>query len=514
VDPTFTPPAISPFPDVSTSAWSYAPITWMASEDIVSGYKDETFRPTRSITRGEMARILFGVADPVYSAPDTAPFEDVQPESSYHREISWMESVGAANGYGDDTFRPGQPITRGEAARLIWGLADELAADTPAVPDSFTVRGSGWGHGVGMSQYGARAMAAGGQSADQILGFYYRPATVVNSGLRAGQDIRVHLHSAASTTLDGSDRIRVRIGNVQRAATEPVRVVASGNSLRVTMPDGAVISGPQATVEWTGTRAWAGTGSTVEVPHANGGSQPLRLRRGTLQLSVIDGKVNIVNVLRMNDEYLYGLGEMPAAWPTAALQAQAIASRSYALRNMGSVKADCDCHVWDEVRSQKFVGWGQEGHPTYGPRWRAAVNATVTFAGGVPTAARSLWHGGSVAEALYHSSSGGHTRDSGDVYSGATLPYLTGRPDPYSTSSAASNPNDSWEKTITQASLSRYVGLDDIVSVRLRRGDDGYPTALTATSADGRTVVKALPRQEIRTHFGLKSAYVTAITPG
>ena len=87
------------------------------------------------------------------------------------------------------------------------------------------------------------------------------------------------------------------------------------------------------------------------------------LRRGHVEVTVVKGKLNIVNVLRMNDEYLYGLGEVPASWPGAALRAQAVAARSYALSvSQANGQWDlCDttqCQVYAGQRSVSSAGTG------------------------------------------------------------------------------------------------------------------------------------------------------------
>ncbi len=513
VDPAFTPPTRSPFPDVDRGA-HYTPITWMSARGIVRGYADGSFRPDRPISRGEMAKILFATAAPRYTAPSVSPFKDVSTTDPHYRYAAWVADVGASVGYRDGTYRPDQHITRGEMAKLVWMTAPILVDDARSVPGSrpvpasFTVTGSGWGHGVGMSQYGARAMAEAGRSHQQILDFYYGPAVLVDSALRAAEQIRVHVHTASTTSLDGTGGVRVRdIGST----TGDVSLSVKDGRVVVALPGQHPKPVDRAVVEWHGTRAWAGPDSTLRVPNGNGGTKPLELRRGHVEVTVAKGRLNIVNVLRMNDEYLYGLGEAPASWPGAALRAQAVAARSYALRNMGSVKADCDCHVWDEVRSQKFIGWGQEGMPTWGVRWRDAVDATLTRnSTGTPVRAQSLWHGGSVADATYHSSNGGHTRNSGDVWSGATAPYLTARPDPWSVSVAARNPHASWSQAISQKDLKGVFGLADVVAVRLDHGADGTPTTLTASDRSG--TVHRVSGRTVRADLGLKGAWVQSIT--
>ncbi|VXA98708.1 SpoIID/LytB domain-containing protein [Citricoccus sp. K5] len=518
--PRFSPPSSSGFPDVEdTRNWDYAPITWMVSRKMVTGYADGEFKPLRHITRGELAKLLYMVADPVYSAPSGKPFTDVRRGDAYHPYISWLKHIGASHGYSSDgTFRPAQPITRGEASQLIRAVADVLGFDTSVVPADFTVKGAGWGHGVGMSQYGAAAMARGGSSVEQILHHYYSPAQRIWSSSRAAQNIRVHLLSTESTSIDGSGSVRVRTsGDAAVPQTAgAVQLTEQAGTVAVTMPDGTRTRGSSVVLEWTGTRFWSGQPSTVTVPRANGSSNDLVLRHGKLVVTVVNGKLNVVTELRMNDEYLYGLAEMPSSWPAAALQAQAVAGRAYALRNMGSLKAECACHVWDETQSQKFTGWAKEDEHTgsthWGARWTAAVDATLRRdASRRPVTALSLWHNGSVADATYYSSSGGHTRNSGDVWSGTTVPYLTARPDPYSVSAAANNPNASWTQSVSQAALARAFGLKEIVAVRVTRGSDLSAQTVTASNKDGAT--RELTGTEFRSAVGTKSAWVFSVTP-
>ncbi len=92
----------------------------------------------------------------------------------------------------------------------------------PKLPD-FTVTGAGWGHGVGMSQYGARAMAEEGKkSATQILEYYYNPAKVTSSATAASKDIRVQVlkSTTASVTVAGG-RMRVKDPTAKKTYTAP-----------------------------------------------------------------------------------------------------------------------------------------------------------------------------------------------------------------------------------------------------------------------------------------------------
>ncbi|XKH55401.1 SpoIID/LytB domain-containing protein [Citricoccus nitrophenolicus] len=510
VDPDVTPPAESPFKDVPADpAWyAYTPIAWMATEGIINGYADETFRPYRAITRGEMAKILYGVAGADFPEPSEDPFSDVDHDSSYAQHIAWMKSEGISQGYAGGTFRPGRPISRGEAAQLIWKVAGEMGYDTTVFPGSFAVSGSGFGHGVGMSQYGARAMAAEGKTVGQILGHYYSPAVVQNGPNRVNGNIRVHLVSTKKIAVDGTGEVRVRVGSTQPSATTgAVTFTVGGDQVVATLPDGTQQRGESVALEWTGTRFWKGTASTVTVPDANGTSTDLVLRHGRVQVTLNDhGQLNVVNELRMNDEYLYGLSEMPSLWSEEALKAQAVAGRSYALRFMGSLRPDCDCNVWDEVNSQKFTGWAKENEGpggVYGMRWKAAVDATSQ---------QILTHKGSVADASYHSSSAGHTRGSEEQW-GEAVPYLTSKDDPYSLAPEANNPNRSWTASPTQAQMARAFGLPNVVTVRETavNPNSGYTDWITATASDGTT--SEITGNQFRSRLGLKSAFIIAVTP-
>ena len=106
---------------------------------------------------------------------------------------------------------------------------------------------------------------------------------------------------------------------------------------------------------------------------------------------------------------------MPKEWPAAALQAQAVAARSYAL---ASIVKNRDFDLYADPRSQMYYGVAAES-----PATTAAVKATK---------GEILTYGGKVATTFYYSSSGGRTASSEDVF-GLALPYLQSRPDPWDT---------------------------------------------------------------------------------
>ena len=137
-------------------------------------------------------------------------------------------------------------------------------------------------------------------------------------------------------------------------------------------------------------------------------------------------------------------GEMPSSWDSAALQAQAIAGRNYAAAAAAKKRsATCDCHVYDDTRSQNFTGWKKESEGTnaqWGKRWTAAVDATVTSS----TSAQVLRADGGLVNAYYFSSSGGRTANSEDVWS-AKVGYLRSVADKYSLD-ATGNSMRAWSR--------------------------------------------------------------------
>ena len=84
----------------------------------------------------------------------------------------------------------------------------------------------------------------------------------------------------------------------------------------------------------------------------------------------------VTTTLRLHDEYLWGIGEVPSSWPAAALEAQAIAARTYALTKMSRVRPECDCNIYNSTVDQNFVGYSKETEKIYGVKWKEAVNRT------------------------------------------------------------------------------------------------------------------------------------------
>lgn len=274
---------------------------------------------------------------------------------------------------------------------------------TVAAPGSgalFLVRGHGWGHGVGMSQWGAQGYAENGYTYQQILAAYY-PGTSLET-LPAAPTIRVLLAAGRKTLTLSSDA--------------PV-TVADANGVAHTLAAGATKLTPALQLAVDGGPAQALTPPLTFTP-ASGSVLTLgRPYRGTITVDVVGGELQAVDTLPL-EQYLAGVvpAEMPSSWQPAALEAQAVASRSYALATR-RVGASFD--VYADTRSQAYGGIDAET-----PAATAAVAATQ---------GQVLFYGNAIATTFFSASSGGLTQSSADAWGGQSIPYLPSLPDPYDT---------------------------------------------------------------------------------
>ena len=389
-----------------------------------------------------------------------------------------------------------------------YGLSEQLrfVPGVPRIPSSFTVVGAGYGHGVGLSQYGAYGMALDGANATSILQHYYTGAELARTP--TGQLVRVQIRTGTtSTSFVSSGRSRVRLNGA--VATEvlagtPINVAASSGRLRVTVGSRTWTTqstGSGVHVEWQSTRYWAGSGDvTVKVAGADANAY----RWGRMEVRNLGGYVNVVDVVQLGDEYLYGLAEVPSSWPANALGAQVVAARSYAWADLGSVKSSCDCHLYDDTRSQVFRGWDKVAEPVYGVRWKAAVDATISSSG-----AQVRTAGGSKVKAYFFSSSGGRTENSEDVWS-AALSYTRSVDDRWSVDPDV-NPNWRWTAGVSQSTMRSVFGLADVVSVSVvSRTAGGSAELVRATSSSGAT--RSLSGQSFRSVLGLKGAWISSVS--
>ena len=224
--------------------------------------------------------------------------------------------------------------------------------------ESFTFSGNGYGHGVGMSQIGGKAMALEGKSAEEIIKYYY--TGVVVEPVADWYDVRVnigHQLTSASITLNSNVGFidingyqisdKTTQANFKMSPTGIVTTISKSKVLVTTLPATKEIS-----IQWSGTRNLPG--ATAVVAFNAGKTQ--RYQFGQMNLLVVGKYFEATNTLRLKDEYLYGISEVSSAWPTEMLKAQVIAARSYAIAKAGIYRPSCDCDLYGTVQDQLQIG--------------------------------------------------------------------------------------------------------------------------------------------------------------
>lgn len=412
------------------------------------------------------------------------------------------------------------------AALVLASGPGAQAEEVVGPPGTFTLEGAGWGHGVGMSQWGAFGMARAGYDATSIVRHYYQGTDV--SPVQDDMDIRAALLYQVPRALMRAEALDPSGGAIEVTVGPTVTLggpvdefafTVRGSDVGVTRTAGGQTvdlgSAPTVTVRWAGTRTPGtapGGPTLLNVARTREGlaSPGHRYRYGTVDVvpvSTSSGvRLNIVNSVRLHDEYLYGISEVSSSWPDAALQAQAMAARTYALSKVASgVRQACSCHVDDgggPYYDQTFTGWGKAS-AAMGERWVAAVNATMAS----DVSGLAILHQGQPIRAFYHSSSGGATQSVQDVW-GGTLPYVVSVPDPWM--NVPENPHASWRVVVPQAQMAAAFGVPAVSSVDVvERNPSGAVKAVQATTPEGAVVRRTGPQWA--TALKLKSRYVRTV---
>jgi len=130
--PEYTPPAVSKFADVPTSHEFYKEISWLESEGITRGWEEGgvvTYRPNEAVKRDAMAAFLYRFSgSPEYTAPIASSFSDINVDTLFYEEMSWLASEGISTGWvesdGRRTYRGDAEITREQMAAFMYRLAN------------------------------------------------------------------------------------------------------------------------------------------------------------------------------------------------------------------------------------------------------------------------------------------------------------------------------------------------------------------------------------------------------
>ena len=336
----------------------------------------------------------------------------------------------------------------------------------------FLLSGHGYGHGVGMGQWGAQGYAQQGFTYDQILEAYY-PGTTLDQTTKT--TIRVLLAS-------GKKKLAL-------SSKKPI-TVEDGDGVDHTLPAGDTILTPALELAVDGGPAQpldppltfsAASGSTLMLGHRY---------RGRIEVDVPSKKLRAINVVGLQ-QYLYGVvtAEMPSSWLPAALQAQAVAGRSYAL---ASRQAGAPFDVYADGRSEAYLGVSAET-----PAGRQAVDAT---------AGEVLLYDGAVADTFFSSSSGGWTQSAADAFGSSGRPYLVSVRDPYDSIS----PYHSWGPVpVTGKTLGSAVGVvGRVVDATVKRNPSRRVKSLKLTSLSrGSELTATAGGSAIASALGLRSTW-------
>ncbi len=400
---------------------------------------------------------------------------------------------------------------------LLFGIFQPTARAETTIPSSFEFLGSGYGHGVGMSQIGARGQALEGKSAAEILGYYY-PGSMV-SPFPDNHLIRVNIaNQTTAATINAEKAVggfTLYRGDIPATENpEPFGRYDGTVSATFTNFEGRVVpflTSPTAKfAPIPANEAWTIRWETSTVIAFKSGDISGRYKYGQMTFKSIKTPVTsylaVTTTLRLHDEYLYGIGEVPSSWPPAALEAQVIAARTYALNKIGRIRSECDCNIYSSTIDQNFVGYSKEDEKVnridYGILWKNAVNRTFIDS----ESALVITIEGKPINAFYFSSSGGKTQNIKEVW-GSEFSYLLGVPDPWSLDPKINPRYYAWTRTVSQAQMAQAFALPNVVSYTVDAiTQTNSVLSISAYSADGRKAT--LSGEVFRSRTKLPSTWI------
>ena len=399
------------------------------------------------------------------------------------------------------------------------------AADT-----SITLSGGGYGHSVGLSQFGAYGMARDGFGWAEIMSHYYTGATpgAVDPAMAARPlwvNLQTEQASVSFTIRATGETPTVPVvfsstaGTLSAVAGDTVTITRSGDTCSVSSSAGSFTGPCSIDAEWDG---WSGAPTTALVIAgctltnwnlATGSrQQPCTYARGRLHLRPDNNTATMaVSIEIAMEDYVLGISEMPYFWGDtggqAALEAQAVAARSYAYarslsRGTPESRPWCWCHVYDTPVDQNYVGWG---HGTQS--WIDAVRATTDQVMFHPAATRN----GAPApiETFYSSSTFGWTENSENAFT-ATVAYLKAVDDHWSGMAVVHNGNFRWTRSFTPGQLAAVLpGMNTITGAAITRcSASGAALEITFSGSGG---PRTFHTRQLRGLLGLRSQQVYAI---
>ena len=322
-------------------------------------------------------------------------------------------------------MRPPRPARRtGVLAGCVAGvLASALVGATPVAASDVTPRpgddvlvfdGRGFGHGRGLSQYGAHGAALRGLSAAQVLAHYY-PGAVLGTAPGAVRRVLITAEDADAVVTNAPGLV---LRDVDAGTTVPVGARGDWASVRVRS------TGPALQAEALQGGTWVAVAPPSAGPVQLEGPAALRLQRpdgardyrGTLRVTRSGDAAKPVYVVNTvgSDDYVRGVvaAEMPSGWHLEALKAQAVAARSYGLQPCPQPRTYPATGLYDVVDTTACQVYG--GVTAQTPRTDEAVRQTAD---------QVLRYGGAVLRAEFSASNGGRTVAAGGPFVAGDDPY-------------------------------------------------------------------------------------------
>lgn len=356
------------------------------------------------------------------------------------------------------------------SSSLVIGAPAQTAFAGPY--PSFTFNGAGWGHGIGLSQWGAKGFAEHGDTGEKIATYYFQGTkigTITSVQVKVNIDEKKGSRSSwkIQSGYSGGTLSAYALSSGSRGALlkdlpysgGPYTVSASNGLVKIADGRGSIVA------QRSGGIVIAPKAGSVSPPltcvvSASGPYKHTNVRyRGEIHFTASGSSVKAVNRLPMED-YLYGVvpRESPASWPAEALRAQAIVARGYAY-------VDRNKELACTTSSQVYNGHSRLSGSTVVKHEAGSTNGAVDSTKNKVVMTQK----GTVVQTFFHSSSGGHTANIEDVWlSAAPQPYYKGVDDPY-----CSGPNDPWPQPVT------YNGLD--IAKKLAPKVSGAPSGAGTT---------------------------------
>jgi stage II sporulation protein D len=366
--------------------------------------------------------------------------------------------------------------------RMILGTIAALALAVPSNALAvWEVEGHGFGHGVGMSQYGAYGYAQHGAGYREILEHYYSGAKVSGGGggggaggggggigsAKAGGKVRVLLGTSGAT---------IRFSGAGRAC---------GKKINPRRRYAFVLSGGGVSLQ--GARRKVGECGTEAVASADVSILGFGRYRGSLVARAHGGHLQVINSVGV-DAYIKGVvpNEMPPSWPRQALRAQAVAARSFALTGSRGGAFD----LYADTRSQVYDGRSSETRST---------NRAVTA-----TAGEVVSYHGKTALTTYFSTSGGQTEDARFGFGGSSVPYLKSVKDPYDEVSPVHN----WREHFSDEEMeSKLDGLFGGSLQRIEIAQTGVSPRIVRAKVVGSSGSSTVSGSTLQSRLGLRSTW-------